>query len=121
SDMDALAYVTDGAAQGLFDDQKIVVLGAAQPDALAVRNQQSQYVDALEAEGYEADFEVLPCEGTTCTSGIGNAVRRIKSGGYTMIVLTTSVPGTALTPLFREMMNQDVRATLSSPTCSCQG
>jgi hypothetical protein len=112
----AAAFIADGVAQSTFKDKKITVLGTAFPTALAVQEQRAQYIDGLKKFNIDAELEMLPCQGPVCSQNIGSAVRRMKSNGTNLVIITQYfVDRGALGAVIREMKNQGVVASIAGP------
>ena len=111
------AFIADGVAQGTFKGKQITILGADYPPGTnKAAEQKTLYQDGLKEHGIDADLEILPCSGTTCTAGIGNAVRRIKASGTNLLVLSATFPNSAgVGALFRELNSQNVNIPVVSP------
>ena len=109
-------FVKDAKNNNTFKGHKVAVLAAAiTTRPAAVQEQQQQYVDALKDIGVDAEFDVLPCTGTVCTASMGNVVRKMKSNGIDMVVLSHLMPGANVGPFWREMMNQGLKASMVGP------
>ncbi|MCU1375172.1 MAG: hypothetical protein JWO68_2458 [Actinomycetia bacterium] len=112
----AAGFIADAAGQGAFKGKKIGVIGTANT-ATSAGEQDAQYVDGLKKKGYSvADFEVLPCQGTVCTQGIGQAVSRMKAKDVDLVVMTHYVSITTVGQIFRELKAQNLKAPVLGPS-----
>ena len=102
-------------AQNQLKGRTIGVIGS-NTSPTAAGDQQDQYVDALKAKGYDtADFEVLPCTGNVCTSGIPQAIQRMKAKNVNVIIMTANVSVTTVGSIFRELNQQNMKAPVYGP------
>lgn len=109
-DASAAAFIADAKARNTFRGRKVAILGANNTPT-AVADQQRQYVDGFKRAGIEVEaYEVLPCTGTVCTQGIGNAIGRLRAKGVNTVVLTQHVSVTTVGSIWREMRQQNFRA-----------
>ncbi|MCU1351987.1 MAG: hypothetical protein JWM05_1196 [Acidimicrobiales bacterium] len=108
------AVINDGLAEGRFKGRKIGVLGAA-TTATVASDLQKQYVDVFKAKGLDAVLEVLPCTGTNCTAGIGNAIRRLKGNDIEVLVLSQFMTSQNIGQVLREMRAQGLNVSITGP------
>jgi ABC-type branched-subunit amino acid transport system substrate-binding protein len=114
-DKTAAAVISDMIAQKQLQGRNIGVLGSA-TSPTAAGDQKDQYVDYLKAKGVDvAQFEVLPCTGNVCTSGIPAAISRMKSKGVNLIIMTANVSVTTVGTVFRELAAQGMKAPVYGP------
>ena len=112
SDASADAFIRDAKANGTFRNKKVGILGSNNTST-AAQDQQRQYVDGFRRAGVDVEsYEVLPCQGTICTQGIGPAITRMKAKGVQVIVLTQHVSVTTIGSIWREMRLQNFRAPM---------
>jgi ABC-type branched-subunit amino acid transport system substrate-binding protein len=112
----AAGFIADAANQGAFKGKTVGVIGSANT-ATSAGEQDDQYVDGLKKKGVNvADFEVLPCQGTVCTQGIGQAVSRMKAKDVDLVVMTHYVSITTVGQIFRELNVQDLKASVMGPS-----
>jgi hypothetical protein len=111
----AAGFIADAADQGTLKNRKIGVLAAALT-ATAAGEQQDQYVDGLKKKGYDVtDFEVLPCQGTVCTQGMGPAIRRMKEKDVDLIIISHLVSVATIGSVFRELQAQNYKVMAVGP------
>ncbi|MCU1486799.1 MAG: hypothetical protein JWN67_3545 [Actinomycetia bacterium] len=111
----AAGFIADGVAQNTFKGKKVGVLAAA-ITATAASEQQDQYVDGLKKKGVDVTaFEVLPCTGTVCTSGLNGAIRRMKEKDVDLIVISHLVSVTTIGSVFRELAAQNYKVPSVGP------
>ena len=112
----AAGFIADGHRQGIFKGKKIGVLGT-QTSATAAAEQEEQFVDGLKKKGYDVEsFEILPCQGTVCSQGVGSAITRMRNRGVNLVVMSHYVSITSIGQIFREMRNQGLRAPVHGPS-----
>jgi hypothetical protein len=112
----AAGFIADAAAQGRLKGKKIGVLGTANT-ATSAGEQREQYVDGLKKKGYDVEsFEILPCQGTVCSQGIGSAISRMKAKDVDLIFMTHYVSITSVGQIFRELKAQNVKAPVMGPS-----
>jgi hypothetical protein len=111
----AAGFIADGVAQSTFKGKKVGVLAAA-ITASAAGEQQDQYVDGFKKKGIDVtDFEVLPCAGTVCTSGLPAAISRMKEKGVDLLVISHLVSVTTIGSVFRELQSQNYKIPTVGP------
>ncbi|MCU1484770.1 MAG: hypothetical protein JWN67_1516 [Actinomycetia bacterium] len=108
------AFIDDGIAEGAFKNRKVGVLGSATLATVA-GDLQRQYVDVFKAKGVDATLEVLPCTGTNCTAGIGNAIRRFKAAEIDVLVLSQFMTSQNVGQVIREMRTQGLNVRITGP------
>ena len=112
SDASADAFIRDAKAAGTFRNKKVGILGANNTST-APQDQERQYVDNFKKNGVDVEaYEVLPCQGTICTQGIGPAISRLKAKGVQIVVVTQHVSVTTIGSIWREMRLQNFRAPM---------
>lgn len=108
-----VADATDLAASGVLKGKKVGIetVNTANPPGFAdsVKN---TFVDVLKAKGVNVvAFDVMPCVGVVCTSGIPLAVQKMKDAGVDTLI-NGGLSVTTLAPYVAEMKKQSFKPTV---------
>jgi hypothetical protein len=108
-----IADATDLAASGVLKGKKVGIqtVNAANPPGFA-ESVKTTFSDVLKAKGVNVVvFDVMPCVGVVCTSGIPLSVQKMKDAGVDTLI-NGGLSVTTLAPYVSEMKKQSFKPTV---------
>lgn len=113
-DQAAGAFLRYGFKNHLFDNKKVLVLGANR-EASSAADLNAQFLQPLLKQKVDAYMEVLPCVPNNCNMQVGAVIERAKSRGVNMIVTGTAWITGTLGAIFKNMHEKGLRARVVGP------